>query len=84
LGSAFVGGNVEPVNGFNFFAGIASAHQQSLSQAALQTVYLPLANNAAPTLTPITKVKWGFSFGVGLDLSVFLQLFSKTAGPQLP
>jgi hypothetical protein len=84
LGSAFVGPNFEPVNGFNFFAGYASAHQQTVSSATLQTVFLPLSNNAPPTITPITKVKWGFSFGVGFDLSVFQQLFTKASGASLP
>jgi hypothetical protein len=85
LGSAFFGPNFEPVNGFNFFGGIASAHRQTVSSAALKTVYLPVGmSGAVPTITPSTQEKWGFSFGVGFDLSVFTQLFTKTAGPQLP
>ena len=85
LGSVFVGPNFEPVNGFNFFLGMASAHKQSLSTAMLKEVYLPVGSSgAAPTFSPITQTKWGFSFGVGFDLSVFLQLFSKASGPSLP
>jgi len=85
LGSAFVGPNIEPVNGFNFFAGVASAHQQTVSNATLQTVYLPISSsNAPPTITPATNVKWRFAFGIGFDLSVFTQLFTKASGPQLP
>jgi hypothetical protein len=86
FGSAFIGPNIEPVNGFNFFGGIASAHQQVLpSGVSLTSVYQGTgSSNTPPSITPITHEKWGFSFGIGFDLSVFTQLFTKTSGPQLP
>ena len=86
LGSAFFGPNIEPVNGFNVFAGVASAHQQTLpTGTSLTSVYQGNGSSStAPSFTPATHEKWGFSVGVGFDLSVFTQLFTKTSGPQLP
>lgn len=85
LGSMFFGPNLEPVNGFDVFGGYASAHQSSLpTKASLYTVYPPGSNGNPPTLGTNTHLKWGGTVGVGFDLSVFLQLFSKTQGPSLP
>ena len=85
LGSAFYGANFEPVNGFDVFFGRASAHQASLpSGDSPYTVYPAGSTGNPPTLTTATNLKWGPSFGVGFDLSVFLQLFSKAQGPSLP
>jgi hypothetical protein len=42
------------------------------------------SSGAAPTVNTATHVKGGYAFGVGFDISVFLQLFGKTQGPSLP
>jgi hypothetical protein len=86
LGSVFLGPNFEPVNGLNLYAGYASAHQASLpSGVSSTTPYIPVGSSSTPpTLNTTTRLKFGFTFGVGFDLSVFLQLFGKTQGPSLP
>jgi hypothetical protein len=85
LGSAFIGPNFEPVNGLDIFAGYASANQASLpSGVSPYTVYPAGSTGNPPTLNTGTDLKGGFSFGVGFDLNVFIQLFSKTQGPSLP
>lgn len=85
LGSAFIGPNFEPINGLDVFGGYASAHQSSLPQGvSAQTVYQAGSTGSPPTLNTATHLKGGFSFGVGFDLSVFLQIFGKTQGPALP
>lgn len=85
LGSAFLGPNFEPVNGLDLFAGYASAHQQSLpSSVSPYAVYQAGSTGNPPTLNTTTHLKVGPTFGVGFDLNVFLQLFSKTQGPSLP
>jgi hypothetical protein len=85
LGSAFVGPNFEPINGIDFFAGYATAHQLSLPKDVSPYVVYPASSTGnPPTLNLATHEKGGISFGVGFDLSVFLQLFSKTQGPSLP
>ena len=85
LGSAFVGPNFEPINGIDFFAGYATAHQLSLPKGVSPYVVYPASSTGnPPTLNLATHEKGGISFGVGFDLSVFLQLFSKTQGPSLP
>jgi hypothetical protein len=85
LGSAFIGPNFEPINGLDVFGGYASAHQSSLpGSVSAQTVYQAGSTGSPPTLNTATHLKGGFSFGVGFDLSVFLQIFGKTQGPALP
>ena len=86
LGNAFVGPDFEPVNGLDLYVGIASAHQTALpSSQSLTAVLLPSGNgNNPPTLQTATHVKAGLTFGVGFDLSVFTQIFSKTSSAGLP
>lgn len=85
LGSAFIGPNIEPINGIDFFAGFATAHQLSLPKGVSPyTVYPASSMGNPPTLNLATHEKGGISFGVGFDLSVFQQLFTKASGPSLP
>jgi hypothetical protein len=86
LGNAFLGPDFEPVNGLDLFVGIASAHQTGLpSSMPLTNVLLPVGNsNGPPTLPTVIHVKAGLTFGVGFDLSVFTQIFSKPASAGLP
>jgi hypothetical protein len=84
LGNSFIGPDFEPVNGLDLYAGFASAHQTGLpSTQSLSTVFLPVGS-AAPTLSTVTHVKLGLTFGVGFDFSVFTQIFGKTASASLP
>jgi hypothetical protein len=86
LGSVFFGPNFEPFNGIDLFGGWATANVTRLAKGtSLTQVYLPGGSgSAAPTINTATQVKGGISFGVGFDISVFLQLFGKAQGPSLP
>jgi hypothetical protein len=86
LGSVFFGPNLEPFNGIDLFGGWATANVTSLAKGtSLNQVLLPVGSSgAAPTLNTATHVKGGISFGVGFDISTFLQLFGKAQGPSLP
>ena len=86
LGNALIGPDFEPVNGIDFYVGIASAHQTSLPNSLpLSTVLLPVgSNNSPPTLPTVTHLKAGLGIGVGFDLSIFSTLFGKTTAAGLP
>lgn len=86
LGSIFFGPNLEPFNGIDIFGGWATANVTGLAKGtSLNQVLLPVGSSgAAPTLNTATHVKGGISFGVGFDISTFLQLFGKAQGPSLP
>lgn len=86
LGSVFFGPNFEPFNGIDLFGGFATANVTGLPKnTSLNQVLLPVgSSSAAPTINTATHVKGGITFGVGFDINVFLQLFSKTQGPSLP
>jgi len=80
LGSGFGGGSFEPTNGFDFFAGVASAHSQTLPSGTA-----PVTASSAPSTVPtVSTLHFGFSFGVGFDLGVFKSLFSSTSTPAIP
>ena len=86
LGSVFFGPNFEPFNGIDLFGGFATANVTGLPKnTSLNQVLLPVGSSStAPTINTATHVKGGMTFGVGFDINVFLQLFSKTQGPSLP
>jgi hypothetical protein len=85
LGNLFAGGNIELANGINFFGGRASAHQSTLpSGYSMTTVLEPAGSGNPPTIPTATHLRWGWSFGVGFDLSVFTQIFGKASGASAP
>lgn len=86
LGNFFVGPDVEPSNGINFFAGVAAGHQNTLpSGVSLNFPLLPVgASNSPPTLPSATHEKWGISLGVAFDVGVFAQIFGKASGATAP
>lgn len=80
LGSGFGGGSFEPTNGFDLFAGVASAHSQTLPSGTG-----PFIGTSAPaSVQTVSTLHFGFSFGVGFDLGVFKSLFSGTSTPTIP
>lgn len=80
LGSAFGGLDIEPANGFNFFAGVASAHTLSVPSGTG-----PVTASSAPAFVPTNSTfSYGFTYGVGFDLSVFKQIFTSTSAPGIP
>lgn len=86
LGNSFIGPDFEPVNGLDLYIGVAAAHQTGLPNTQpLTTVLLPVGgNNSPPTLSTVTHIKPGLTFGIGFDLSVFTQIFGKTSSASLP
>jgi hypothetical protein len=86
LGNFFLGPDVEPANGVNFFAGVAAGHQNTLpSGVSLNTPLLPVgASNSPPALPTATHEKWGISLGVAFDVNVFTQIFGKASGASAP
>jgi hypothetical protein len=73
LGNAAFGFNFEPISGIGLFIGRGMAHTTILPNGVTTSTVLP----SGYILPTITQVKWGYSYGIGLDLSVFLQLFTK-------
>jgi hypothetical protein len=86
LGNFFLGPDVEPANGINFFAGIAAGHQNTLpSGVSLNNPLLPVgSSNSSPTLPTATHEKWGIAVGIGFDLTVSTQIFGKASGASAP
>lgn len=81
LGNSMVGVNWEPVSGIDFSAGLGSAHRTVLPSG--YAVNTPLAPGT--TLNTVTQEHAGFTFGFGVDLSVFSQIFgAKTSAAAQP
>jgi hypothetical protein len=73
LGNSAFGLNIEPVSGISLMIGAGMAHTTLLPSGVSTTVALP----SGYTLQTITQVNWGIAYGIGLDLNVFSQIFSK-------
>ena len=72
-----VGVNWEPVSGIDFSAGLGSAHRAMLpSGIAVNT-----AVASGTTLNQVTQEHAGFTFGFGVDLSVFSSIFGAKTSP---
>ena len=85
LGNFMIGPNFEPSNGINIFAGIAAAHQNTLTSGySTSMALIPGSSNAPPSIPTATHEKWGISIGIGFDLSVFTQIFGKASGASAP
>jgi hypothetical protein len=86
IGNAVGAINMEPISGIDLFAGIGSAHRIDLPSSLSNPFTTPLYPNstATPSLQTNTTVHAGFTAGIGLDLSVFIGLFSKTSSASLP
>ena len=81
LGNSMVGVNWEPVSGIDFTAGLGSAHRTVLPSGI--TVNTPVASGTS--LSTVTQEHAGFTFGFGIDLSVFSQIFgAKTSAAAQP
>jgi len=81
LGNSMVGVNWEPVSGIDFTAGLGSAHRTVLPNGF--TVNTPVASGTS--LSTVTQEHAGFTFGFGIDLSVFTQIFgAKTSAAAQP
>ena len=71
LGNAMGGINWEPMNGIDFYAGIASAHQFRLPAGFSLNNEVP----SGATLQSVTTEHGGLALGVGFDLGVIGQIF---------
>jgi hypothetical protein len=73
LGNVAFGLNFEPISGIDFLVGAGMAHTAVLPNGVTPSTVLP----GGYTLPGVTQVNWGVTYGVGFDLSVFTQIFSK-------
>jgi len=81
LGNSMVGVNWEPVSGIDFSAGLGSAHRTVLPSG----ITVNTAVSSGATLTQVTQEHAGFTFGFGVDLSVFTSIFgAKTSAASQP
>jgi hypothetical protein len=81
LGNSSFGLNFELFTGVDFLIGAGLAHTTVLPSGVNTSTPLP----AGYTLPATTQVNWGPTFGVGFDLGVFSQIFSKgPSGASLP
>jgi hypothetical protein len=71
LGNAMGGVNWEPMNGIDFYGGIASAHRMVPPPGFTANTIIP----SGTTLQTQTQVHAGLTLGMGFDLSVFSAIF---------